>query len=370
MKILLAGGGTAGHINPAIAIANYIKEQNPNAQFLFIGTRAGLETALVPRSGYDIQYIDIRGFERKINFRNFKNLFKIVKSCFEAKKIIREFAPDVIIGTGGYVSGPVLYMGAKMKIPTIIHESNAFAGLTSKILSKHVDVVALAFPDLNGGFSKAKRVEVTGNPIRPSILKKAKNEARRELKLDERPFIVAFGGSLGAAAINFAMVDFISSLNSDKIPYQILFATGKNYYQRVLGQFSSRGVNIDGLNGVRVVEYIYDMDVALAAADLAICRCGATTVSELCALGVAGILIPSPNVTDNHQEYNGRAMSNAGGGVLILENELTEDALMRAVVDMANNRKFENYGAAAKKLGITDATDKIYRLVNELISRN
>jgi len=381
MKILLAGGGTAGHINPAIAIANYIKEQEPNSQFLFVGTRNGLETSLVPHSGYDIKYIDIRGFERKINLRNFKNLFKVVRSCFEAKKIIREFAPDVIIGTGGYVSGPVLYMGAKLKIPTIIHESNALAGLTSKVLARYVDVVALAFPDANGRFAKAKRVEVTGNPIRPSILKTGKNEARRKLELDERPFVLAFGGSLGAAALNYAMVDM---LTANEMPFQLLFATGKNYYQRVLNELQLRGVLETQSSNTRqaspatlftkegrkrevnVVEYIYDMDIALAAADLVICRCGATTISELCALGKASILIPSPNVTDNHQEFNGRAVANIGGGTLILEQDLTGDKLSREVGKMLDNRNFENYGAAARKLGVTNATRKIYRLVLDL----
>ena len=366
MKILLTGGGTAGHINPAIAIANHVKEREPNSEFLFIGTRNGLETSLVPQSGFDIEYIDIRGFERKISLRNFRNLFKIVKSCRTAKKIIRKFKPDVIIGTGGYVSGPVLYMGAKMKIPTIIHESNALPGLTSKLLAKYVDVAALAFPDTNNRFAKAKRVEVTGNPIRPSILKTDKSTARRGLKLGDKPFILAFGGSLGAAAINFAVVDMLTELNSSELPFQLLFATGKNYHQRVLNELQLRNIDIDNNPDIRVVEYIYDMDIALAAADLVICRCGATTISELCAIGKAAILIPSPNVTDNHQEFNGRAVANIGGGSLVLERELNGERLASEVASMLDSRKFETYATAARTLGIIDATEKIYQLVKEL----
>ena len=366
MKILLTGGGTAGHINPALAIANYIKSKESNSEFLFVGTKNGLETSLVPRAGYDIKYIDIRGFDRKISLRNFRNLFKIVTSCFAAKKIIKEFAPDVIIGTGGYVSGPVLYMGAKLKIPTIIHESNAFAGLTSKVLAKYVDVAALAFSDKSRKFAKAKRVEVTGNPIRPSILSTNREKAREELKLNNKPFVLVFGGSLGAAAINFAMVDMLSEINGENMPFQLLFATGKNYYQRVLNELKLRNIDIENNRDIQVVEYIYNMDATLSAADVVVCRCGATTISELCALGRAGILIPSPNVTDNHQEYNGRAVADIGGGMLILEKDLTSAKLADEILKMLDNRKFEQVGEIAKKLGITDATEKIYRLVKEL----
>jgi len=367
MKILLTGGGTAGHINPALAIGNYIKSKESAAEFLFVGTKNGLETSLVPNAGYDIKYIDIRGFERKISLRNFRNLFKIVSSCFEAKRIIKEFAPDIIIGTGGYVSGPVLYMGAKLKIPTIIHESNVFAGLTSKVLAKYVDVAATAFPDKMDKFKRTKRVEVVGNPIRPSILTANRAKAQLELKLTDKPFVLVFGGSLGAAAINFAMVDMLSEIDCENMPFQLLFATGKNYYQRVLNELQLRGIEIEKNNDIRVVEYIYDMDIALAAADLVICRCGAATISELCALGKASILIPSPNVTDNHQEYNGRAVADVGGGTLILEKDLIAGKLAAEVEKMLDNRNFEQVGLKAKTLGITDATEKIYQLVKELL---
>jgi len=373
IKILLTGGGTAGHINPAIAIGNYIKEHQPTAQFLFVGTRNGLETSLVPQNGYDIEYIDIRGFERKISLRNLKNLFKIVKSCRAVKRIIKDFAPNVIIGTGGYVSGPVLYMGAKLKIPTIIHESNAHPGLTSKILSKYSTITALAFADTDGNFSKAKRIEVVGNPIRPEILKTDRDAARRELVLDERPLVLAFGGSLGAAAINYAVVDMLTESkeqqtdNKEAMPFQLLFATGKNYYQSIVNQLKLRNIDIENSCDIRVVEYIYDMNVALAAADLVICRSGAATVSELCACGKASILIPSPNVTANHQEYNARAVESVGGGIVILERDLTGGKLMSEVNNMLDERMFENYGESAKKIGITDATEKMYELVKELV---
>ena len=374
IKILLTGGGTAGHINPAIAIANYIKEQQPNTEILFVGTRSGLETLLVPKSGYDIEYIDIRGFERKISLRNVKNLLKIVKSCREAKRIIKNFAPDIIIGTGGYVSGPVLYMGAKLKISTIIHESNAHPGLTSKLLSKHATVTALAFPNISEKFVKAKRTEVVGNPIRPEILKTDRITARRELKLDERPFVLAFGGSLGAAAINYAVADMLTAIREQeteisKMQFQFLLATGKNYYQSIVNQLQLRNINVENNRDIRVVEYIHDMNVVLAAADLVICRSGATTVSELCACGKASILIPSPNVTANHQEYNARAVESVGGGVVILEKDLTGDKLVTAVRDMLTERKFEKFGTAAKTVGITDAAEKIYEMVKELAER-
>jgi len=197
-----------------------------------------------------------------------------------------------------------------------------------------------------------------------------REKARAELKLSGKPLVLVFGGSLGAAAINFAMVDMLSELDISNLPFQLLFATGKNYYQRVLNELQLREIDIENNNDIRVVEYIYDMDIALSASDLVICRCGAATISELCALGKASILIPSPNVTDNHQEYNGRAVADIDGGALILEKDLVQGELVKEISKMLDDRKFEEIGKNAKKLGIIDATEKIYQLILELNKKN
>jgi len=386
LKILFTGGGTAGHINPALAVANYIKTQDARAEFLFAGTRRGLEAGLVPRARYNIEFIDVDGFARKLSFRNFANIFKIIKSIGKSKKIIKKFKPDIIIGTGGYVSGPVVYAGAKLKIPTLIHDSNALGGLTSKILCKYADIVALAFPDERGTFKKAKRTEVTGNPIRPEILRVSKTEARRKLGLDERPFVVSFGGSGGAKALNESVVEMIKiHVGNDPcvvpLEFQLLMGTGKNYYQSVMENLAKfTGEHGSPLHdSVKIQEYIYDMDLALAAADLVIMRCGAATISEVCALGRASILIPSPNVTDNHQEYNGRAVQDVGGGIMILERDLTGECLLAEVENILNvgaglvsaraNPVYEKMGENAKKLGVTNAAERIYGLLCELIAQ-
>jgi len=367
MRILFAGGGTAGHINPALAIADYIKKKKPDTEILFVGTERGLEKSLVPHSGYDIKFIDVRGFERKLSLGNLKNLFRIIGSVRRAKKIIKAFAPDAVVGTGGYVSGPVLYAAAKMKIPTVIHETNAFAGMTSKILSRYVDVTAIAFEDGRKYLPKAKKIVVTGNPIRPELLTISKTDARRKLGVDERPLILIFGGSLGGRDFNAAMADFIALAAADK-KLQIHMGTGKNnQFETVTARLREK-INLDENPQIRVSEYIYDMDVEMNAADLLITRAGANTVSELAVVGRPAILIPSPNVTHNHQEYNARALEAAGGAAVLLERDLTGAALYELAQKLLRDEnELISMGKRAKAVGVTDATEKIYGIIEELI---
>lgn len=369
MRVLLAGGGTAGHINPALAIADYIKSQE-KCEFLFVGTGEGIETELVPRYGYRLRLIRIHGFERKINVQNFKNIFEILWCVSESKKIIRDFKPDVVIGTGGYVAGPVLYAAAKMRIPTLIHESNAYPGVTTKILSGYVDTVALGSAAAEKHLKKYKRIINTGNPVRPEILSTDENHARQKLGLCDRPFILSFGGSLGARDFNKAVVDWISKVG-DKKQYDILMGTGKlNQYEAVLNRFDENGFDLEkNKDSVKVSEYIYNMDVCMSAADIVISRAGASTLSELTALGRAAILVPSPYVTANHQEHNARELERMGAAKVVLEKDLNADTLNAAVESLTRDKKkLDDMKKASKAMGKTDATDVIYREIKKLMN--
>ena len=366
MKILFAGGGTAGHINPALAIANYICKENKDTEIKFVGTNEGLEVSLIPHSGYDLELIKVHGFERKLSMGTVKTLMEIPAAVAKSKKIIKDFKPDIVVGTGGYVCGPVLYAAAKMKIPTFVHESNAFPGITTKILSKYVDRVAVGIEAAKNYLPKCKNVVFTGNPVRPSILESESFAARRKLGLDSRPFIVIFGGSLGARDFNGAVADWISKI-ADSEKYQILMGTGKlNQYDKVINRLKDNGINIERYKNITISEYIYDMDIAMNAADLVISRAGASTLAELTAIGKPAILVPSPYVTDNHQEHNARAIENGGGAKVILESELNSDRIEKEVENIVgSSAKLADMKKASAKMGVPNSAEIIY---NEIMS--
>lgn len=370
MRLVLTGGGTAGHINPALAIANYFCEKEPGCEVLFIGTKEGLETGLVPRSGYPIEYIKIHGFARSLDMKNLRNIAEIPGALHAAKKILKKFKPDAVIGTGGYVCGPVLYAAAQMKIPTLVHESNAFPGVTTRILAGKVDTVALGVEDAKKYLPKAKNILVTGTPLRTSLLETDAGAARQKLGLDERPFLIIFGGSLGARDFNRTVVDWISQRAAEG-KYQILMGTGKNnHYDEVMARFVENGIDLGTLPHVKVCEYIYEMDVAMAAADLVISRAGASTLCELTALGKASILVPSPYVTGNHQEHNARAVERGGGAEVILEKDFTPEKLEQVVSGLARNPELlKGMQKNAAKMGHIDALEVLYKEMKSKIEK-
>ncbi|MBD9008951.1 MAG: undecaprenyldiphospho-muramoylpentapeptide beta-N-acetylglucosaminyltransferase [Clostridiales bacterium] len=369
MKVLFSGGGTAGHINPALAIANHLKDVCGELEAHFVGTAEGLEVGLIPRSGYPLDLIKVHGFERKLSFGTFKTAFELPAAVAASKRIIKKFKPDIVVGTGGYVCGPVLYAAAKMKIPTFVHESNAFPGITVKILSKYVDEVAVGIDAARKYLPNAKKVVHTGNPVRPEILNVDSFAARRRLRLDSRPFIVIFGGSLGARDFNAAMADWICSVaKSGK--YNILMGTGKlNQYEKVMKRFLDSGINLNDFPDIKVSEYIYDMDIAMNAADLVVSRAGASTLAELTAIGKPAVLVPSPYVTDNHQEHNARAIESGGGARVILESELNVekiDSVIREITD--NPAKLAEMRRASAEMGVPDSADIISREILNLVN--
>lgn len=369
MKVLLAGGGTAGHINPALAIAGYIKKKRPETEFLFIGNRDGMEQRLVPQAGFDIKSITISGFKRSFSPKNMVENVKTVTRTFtsshEAKKIISEFKPDICIGTGGYVSGPVIRMAAKMGIPCIIHEQNAYPGVTNKMLAKSVSKVMLAVPDAKKYFEKADFV-VTGNPVRGDILTADKEESRAELKLDGRPMILSFGGSLGARKINEAVADIVARSGKDG-RYQHIHAYGK-YGDWFPDLVKEKGTDISQCTNLDIRPYIDNMPTCMAAADLVICRAGAITLSEIQAMGKPAILIPSPNVAENHQYHNAMALVNAGAAEIIEESELSGEVLMKTVDKMLlDPEKLKTISENSRKMAITDANERIYSIVKKTL---
>ena len=371
MRLLFAGGGTAGHINPAIALANHICMKESDTEIRFVGTQEGLETGLVPQAGYPLDFIRIHGFDRSITLQNLKNLCMLPSSIRAAGKIIKKFHPDAVIGTGGYVCGPVLYAAAKMGVPTLVHESNAFPGMTTKLLSGCVNTVALGVEDAKAYLPKAKHTMVTGTPIRPALLEGGEFESRRKLGLDQRPFLVFFGGSLGARDFNKTVVDWICQAAPEK-EYQIMMGTGKlRQYEEVMARFKANGVDIKNYPQVQICEYIYDMHVVMRAADVVISRAGASTLCELTALGKPSILVPSPYVTDNHQEHNARAVERGGGAKVILEQAFTPEKLQKVLQAMtADGNTLFAMKQAAKAMGHTDAAEQLYQEIKRLIHKN
>lgn len=367
MRLLIAAGGTAGHINPGLALADKVMQEIPDSEVRFVGTDEGLETNLVPRAGYKLDFIKIHGFDRSISLQNLKNIGELPFAIAAAKKIINSFKPDVVIGTGGYVSGPVLYAAAKKKIPTLVHESNAFPGITTRILAGYVNTVALGVEDAKNYLKNVKRLMVTGTPVRDDLLKINEFEARRRLNLDERPYIVIFGGSLGAVGFNKTVVDWICG-DGTKGKYQILMGTGKfNRYNDVVQRFKEKNVDIEKYSDIKICEYIYDMNVVMAAADIVVSRAGASTLCELTALGKAAVLVPSPYVTGNHQEHNARAVERGGGARVILESDFTAEALQSVIDELTHDKqKLIEMKQASKKMGHTDALEVLFNEVKRL----
>ena len=329
MKVLMSGGGTAGHINPALAIADTIKKNIPQADILFVGTPAGMESKLVPQAGFAYTSMSVSGFQRKLTLENVRRNLEaaghLVLSGVRAAKIIRDFKPDIAIGTGGYVCGPVLRKAAQMGVPVLVHEANAFPGVTVKMLAHYCDCVMLAVEDAKARISADTEFVVTGNPVRSEVLEYDKARARRELKVDDRPLIVSFGGSLGARTINESMLDLLVRSAKDG-RYQHIHGYGK-YGSFVLDELKAKGVDPDSCPNLDVREYISDMPRVMAAADLVICRSGAMALTEIQALGKAAILIPSPNVAENHQYYNAMAMVDRGAAEIIVEKDITPELL-------------------------------------------
>lgn len=371
MKIVFAAGGTGGHINPALSAAGEVKRRYPDAEILFIGTANHMEARLVPAAGFAFKTIEIAGFQRKPTpkniIKNIKTVGLLFKSTGEVKKILKRFAPDAVVGFGGYVSGPVLRTAAKMGIKTAIHEQNAYPGVTNKALAKTADAIMLTVEAAKAHFPACK-VEpiVTGLPVRHEILEADRDFARAALSVPENAMLIlSMGGSLGAKAINEAMTELIAARYTDKELF-FLHATGK-YGKWVPDKLREHGVDVDKCKNVVIREYIDDMDTCLAAADLVIGRAGASSLSEIEATGKASILIPSPNVAENHQYHNAMALVNNGAAQILEEKDLTAERLISMVDALKNDRNaLRVLGDNAKKMAVTDSAKVICDIIVSL----
>jgi UDP-N-acetylglucosamine--N-acetylmuramyl-(pentapeptide) pyrophosphoryl-undecaprenol N-acetylglucosamine transferase len=374
MRVLIACGGTGGHINPGLAIADIIKKKYPDTEFLFAGTPKGMESKLVPKAGYRLETIKVAGFQRKISLenigRNAKAAAYLVTSGRRARQIIEGFKPDIAIGTGGYAAGPVIRKAARMGIPTAIHEQNAYPGVTNKLLSKEVDYVMLTVEEALKFMDKSKfEYSVTGLPVRSNINTISREDARKKLGIDDSFTILSFGGSLGAGCINETMTEVIKwhvgkGLNINHI--HGYGGMGKDTFPQAMKE---AGIPLKS-DRLRITEYINDMDICLAAADLVICRSGASTLAELEAAGKASILIPSPIVAGNHQYHNAMVLGNAGAAVVIEQKDVTNERIISEIEKLyGDSARVKSMSESAAKLHLKDTNDRILAVVDKLIAK-
>jgi UDP-N-acetylglucosamine--N-acetylmuramyl-(pentapeptide) pyrophosphoryl-undecaprenol N-acetylglucosamine transferase len=375
MRVLMSCGGTGGHINPALAIADIIKTKYPDAEFLFAGTPNGMEAKLVPQAGYRLETIKVAGFQRKLSLknigRNIKAVTYLASSGGRAKKIVSDFKPDIAIGTGGYAAGPVIRKAARMGIPSAIHEQNAYPGVTNKLLSKEVDHVMLTVIEALDYMEKDKfEYTVTGLPVRSDITKMSKSEARRRLGFDDSFTVLSFGGSLGAGCINETMTEAIKWHTGKNMKINHIHGYGGMGKDSFPQAMEAAGIPLKS-SRLRITEYINDMDVCLAAADLVICRSGASTLAELEAAGKASILIPSPVVAGNHQYYNAMVLGKADAAIVIEQKDVTPEKIIAEIEKLYKNpERAEIMSHNAKKLHLSDTPERILKVVDKLYAKS
>ena len=366
MRAIIAAAGTAGHINPGLSIANKIMQEQPDSKIIFIGTDRGLENDLVPRAGYELKTIDAYGLTRK----NLTKIFKILNGFKQARKIIREFKPDIVIGTGGYICGAVITEAHKQKTPTLLHESNAFPGRAVKMLAKKTNTILVAFKDAKTRLGNTKNVVVTGTPTKIKKLDLSvdeKNNIIKKLGLEEnKPILLVFGGSQGAKAINDAIIKIIKENKIQE--YQMVWAPGPKQYDIIKEELNNSNINIKNIKNVKVYPYIYNMEEIMNIADLLICRSGAITVTEVAKIGKAAIFVPLPGVSQNHQEYNARALEKIGAAKIVLNNELENIDLNTYIEEIIlDKQKIKNMEQKASSISLDNVENKIYEEIKKLI---
>ena len=371
MKIVIAAAGTGGHINPGIAIAGKVKDMDKDSDILFIGTNRGLENDLVPRAGYKLKTIRAYGIERKLTLQNVKRLYYTVKSIGEAKKILREFGAEVVVGTGGYICMPVMIAAKKLGIPRLLHESNAFPGVSVKLLSKNVNTVMVGFEDAKKRLPKANKVVVTGNPTKikkREFSKMQKTDIIHQMGLKaDKPIVLVFGGSQGAQSINQSFLEIIEK--KQNINYQIMWAAGPLQYEDIKEALKKKKLDIDHIENVKIVPYIYNMEEVLNIVDLVVCRSGAMTITEISIVGKPAIFIPFPYATENHQEYNAKVLENVGAARIILDKDLNSMILHKKIEDIITSKKvIQEMGEKANTCAVHEAEDKIYHEI-ELVKK-
>lgn len=370
MRAIIAAAGSGGHINPGIAIANKIKEKEENSEIIFIGTDRGLENDLVPRAGYKLERINAHGIERKISLDNFKNLYNTYKSIGEAQKILKEFKPDVVIGMGGYICVPTVIAAKKLHIPVVLHESNAFPGVAVRLFKKKADKILVGFGDAKNKLDNRENVIITGNPIKIKKLNLSeieKSNIKKQLGIsEEKPVVLVFGGSQGAQSINRSFMEII--VNKKNKTYQIIWAAGPNQYEDIKNKLKEVNMDINNIENVKIVPYIYNMEEVMNTCDLVVCRSGAMTITEVSVVGKPAIFIPFPYATENHQEYNARVLEKIDAAKIILNKDLNSEILQNTIKELVNDKKvLEKMGENATKIAMQNVEDKIYDEIKKLV---
>ncbi len=371
MNLIFTCGGTAGHINPAIAVANLMRQRDPDCKILFIGASGHMEETLVPKAGYEVKCLPGSGLSRKLNPAGMKQNLRAVKCVLnavkECKRIFREFKPDVIIGTGGYASFPALYAGSAMKIPVCVHESNAVPGVTTKLAARLADRVLVCFEESKALYSNPSKVEVVGMPVRQEFIYYDRAAARKELGLGDEPLVLSAFGSLGAKVMNQTVAELFRLEQEEGFPFRHIHATGSFGWEWMPGLVEQKGVDLAKTDRIEMREYIYNMPTLMAAADVFIGRAGASTCNEIGAAGLPCILIPSPNVTNNHQEKNARVLESRKGAVVLLEKECTPERLYAEVKSLlADPARREQMGGSLRQMVRLDSAERICDIVEEL----
>jgi len=370
MRVIIAAAGTGGHINPGIAIANKIKQEEKDSKIIFIGTTRGMENDLVPRAGYELKTINAYGLSKKISIENIKKMYKTFKGYGEAKKIIKEFKPDIVIGTGGYICGATILAAHNLGIPTILHESNAFPGRAVKMLSKKTNTILVSFNDAIGRIKKANNIVYTGTPVKINKKEYSINQKMDIIKnaglSEAKPIILIFGGSQGAQKINEAVIGIlINRLNKN---YQIIWATGPKQYDIIKEKLEDKNININNIHNAKIVPYIYNMEEIMNVSNIIVARSGAMTITEISNLAKPSILIPLPNVSGNHQLYNAKVLEKIGAAKIILNDELQSEKLHKTIDEIILNKKIEKeMSENAFKISTKDVEDKIYAEIKKLL---
>lgn len=363
MKVVVSGGGTGGHIYPALALIRTIKKKHPDTEFLYIGTEKGLEANIIRREHIPFEAIDITGFKRSLSFENVKTVIRFVKGVKKCNQLLKQFKPDVVVGTGGYVCAPVVYAAAKSNIPTVIHEQNSVPGLTNKFLSRYVDRVAICF-DIVRDYFPENKVVLTGNPRASEVINDSKSGELKKVGLkDDQLTALIVGGSRGSRPINDAVIRSLPQLANK--PYQILYVTGDVHYKDVKEEVSLVGQP----SNIAIVPFIHNMQEVLPEIDVVVGRAGATSLAEITALGLPSILIPSPYVTNDHQVKNATTLTTVGAAVMIEEKDLSSKQMVEALDQVLKNKETrKDMSEASAKLGLPDAADRLFKLLLEVVN--
>ncbi len=370
MRVIIAAAGTGGHINPGLAIANKIKEEEPDSEIIFIGTPRGLENDLVPRAGYGLKKINAYGLSKKISIENFKKICSTISATGDAKKIIKEFKPDVVVGAGGYICGPVVWAAKKMKVPVVLHESNAFPGKAVKVLSKKADTVLISFEEARSRIPNAKNIVFTGTPVKiekREYSAEEKNKILQTVNLDSNlPIVLVFGGSQGAQKINEAIIGIIENkMNKD---YQIMWATGPKQYEIIKNELAQKNIDIEKIDNAKIVPYIYNMEEIMNVSNIIVARSGAMTITEISNLGKPSILIPLPNVSQDHQTYNAKVLENVGAAKIIKNDELKKENLNEEIEKIIKNPELmHKMEEKAISKSVKNVQDKIYKEIKKVV---